>query len=201
MLTSDLPPKVEGLDLSVIKVYWEDLAASEMRMHLMVELGKIDVGFADIEEFNLGLTDKFRSRAFRERGGKGEILCIKVVKAAMEAKLRDKQLTSKELNKERDRRRSKIAKKLGNNTKRYRTAVKYLRDQAIKKKESNRLKYYDKLEHLRTKYREDEERKLDKVPANLERFESLSIFSQDKFDDIEVKTYDVICIGDIEITD
>ena len=46
---------MEGPDTSMMTKTWEDLAATEMRLQLMSELGKYSVGLADIEEFNLDL--------------------------------------------------------------------------------------------------------------------------------------------------
>ena len=40
---------------------WEDLAATEMRLEMMSELIRIKVGFADIEEFNLGLKGNLKN--------------------------------------------------------------------------------------------------------------------------------------------
>ena len=46
---------MEGMDISAMKRTWEDLAATEMRLQLMSELLKLNVGLADVEEFNLNL--------------------------------------------------------------------------------------------------------------------------------------------------
>ena len=46
---------MEGMDLSAMKRTWEDLAETEMRLQLMSELLKLNVGLADVEEFNLNL--------------------------------------------------------------------------------------------------------------------------------------------------
>ena len=62
------------------KDVWKALAASESRLHLMTELGKIKVGFADLEEFCLGLSSKYRSNMNPEAHE------WKVAKAAMEGK-------------------------------------------------------------------------------------------------------------------
>ena len=62
----------------------EELAASESRLHMMVELLKRKVGFADIEEFSLGLNIKYRSKLSARSREPNE---WKFVKAAMECKL------------------------------------------------------------------------------------------------------------------
>ena len=52
---------MEGQDLSVMTKIWEDLAATDMRLEMMSELIRIKVGFADIEEFNLGLKGNLKN--------------------------------------------------------------------------------------------------------------------------------------------
>ena len=49
---------MEGQELRVIKKLWQDLASSEERIYLMKELLKLNVGFREVEEFNLGLLSK-----------------------------------------------------------------------------------------------------------------------------------------------
>ena len=94
---------MEGQDLRDAKKLWEDVAANESRMHLMVELRKVKVGLADVEEFNLDLGDK--CRADSRSIGKVE---WKVVKAAMESKLVDARRKEKILKREQNLTRKKI---------------------------------------------------------------------------------------------
>ena len=54
-----LTSTVEGVDLGLIKV-WQDLAASECRLELMTKLENLNLGLAEVEEFNLGLNLQFR---------------------------------------------------------------------------------------------------------------------------------------------
>ena len=46
---------MEGMDTSVMEQTWVDLATTEMRLQLMSELLKCNVGLAEVEEFNLNL--------------------------------------------------------------------------------------------------------------------------------------------------
>ena len=62
---------------------WKDLAASESRLELMNTLKGINLGLADVEEFNLGLNINFRNEESRVGLANGE---NKFVKAAMEPK-------------------------------------------------------------------------------------------------------------------
>ena len=60
---------VEGVDLGLMVRTWQDLAASESRLELMNKLKVLNLGLAEIEEFNLGLNVQFRSDKSREKNG------------------------------------------------------------------------------------------------------------------------------------
>ena len=64
------PNMMEGQDLRAATRVWKDQAASESRLGLMTELTRINVGFTDIEIFNLGITAKLRSEAMKIKGGR-----------------------------------------------------------------------------------------------------------------------------------
>ena len=69
--SSDSLHESGGLDLRIAEQVWCKLAESEARLHLMVELMDLRVGFPDVEEFCLELESKYRSTAvnnLRERG-------------------------------------------------------------------------------------------------------------------------------------
>jgi hypothetical protein len=59
------------MDLRIAKDIWKKLAQSEARLHLLVELGYLQVGFPDIEQFCLDLESKYRERAVGELRDKG----------------------------------------------------------------------------------------------------------------------------------
>ena len=65
---------------------WQNLAASECRIELMNKLKVLNLGLADVEEFNLGIKVNFRSDKSREKLERGE---NKLVKAAMDSKCED----------------------------------------------------------------------------------------------------------------
>ena len=48
---------------------WQEQAASESRLGLKIELKRINEGFADLENFNIGFTSKLRSEAMKNKGG------------------------------------------------------------------------------------------------------------------------------------
>ena len=80
----------EGFDSGLMIKAWQTLAASESRLELMGKLKKINLGLAEVEEFNLGLNIQFRSEKSKEKLANGE---SKVVRAAMESKLLDETFT------------------------------------------------------------------------------------------------------------
>ena len=84
---SDLTSGIEGLSLGDMEKTWQDTTASEMRISLMDSLNKYQVGFNDVEQFNLGLLYNCKAIVDKEGagGGKGR----NVVRAAMEYKRLD----------------------------------------------------------------------------------------------------------------
>ena len=83
---SDLTPKIGGKDLSELLKLWKDIARSEVRLKLMRELRKKDLGFNEIETFRLGLRYNLKSERLREKSSKP---IQKVIKSAMDLKMRD----------------------------------------------------------------------------------------------------------------
>ena len=122
---------MEGLDLSAMTRTWQDLAASEMRLQLMTELGKINVGFADVEEFNLGIERNLKSKS---RSKNSEMQDKGIIRAAMTLKMRDEQRYNSEMTRKRNIHRRDLGIHLGQNSKKYRTTIRNLRNEAFKVK-------------------------------------------------------------------
>ena len=59
---------MEGPEIRVYQNLWRDLAYSEERAYLMKELLKLNVGFREIEDFNINLVTKLRSEKMRKSG-------------------------------------------------------------------------------------------------------------------------------------
>ena len=62
---------MNGSDLSIAEEIWIKLAESEARLHLMMELDDLEVGFPDVEQFCLELESKYKATVtgdLRERG-------------------------------------------------------------------------------------------------------------------------------------
>ena len=118
---------MEGQDLSVTKKIWEDIAATEMRLKLMNDLLKVNVGLADVEEFNLDLKGNLKNLLSDKSD---EVVNMKLIRAAMSVKIKDEQKTKGKLVKARNKARSELMKKLGPNSKRYRTVIRDFRKSA-----------------------------------------------------------------------
>ena len=176
---------------------WREIKSSEMRIGMMQELRTLGVGFNDVEEFNFGLMYHFKSQKMKDEPEPDN----KVVRAAMEVKMNDERSYYKELCSERNTMRRKLTKTYENNSKPYRRIMKFLRSESAKEGEMHESKYKEKIQHLKNKYRESMDDKVNKIPTGMEAFASLSIFNQEKFDKIKKETYKVTTLGDIEIDD
>ena len=189
---------MEGQDTSARKKIWEDLASTEMRLELMSELLKLNLGLADVEEFNLNLKGNLRNKPTDKVS---EMLDKKLVRAAMGAKMQDEKVTRGKLIRCRNKERTEIMRKLGNNSKPYRGTIRNLRSAAMTIKTSQRKLYAEKIQNLRCKYRENEEEKLDKIPNEMQEFITLSVFDREKFERVNTLTYEVTCVGDLNLID
>ena len=156
---------MEGQDKSAIKKIWDDLAATEMRLKLMSDLVSVSVGFADIEEFNLDLKGNLKNLPSEKTI---ESINVRMVRAAMSVKIKDEQVTRGKLVKARNKARSTLMNQLGRNSKKYRTVIRSLRKSARETKIPLQKLYDEKLPHLRDKYRETENEKLDKAPDEIQ---------------------------------
>ena len=184
---------MEGQEIRVNTKLWLDLAASEERLELMKELIKLNVGFREVEEFNLGLLSKLRSEKMKKDSEK---MTRKQVRSAMEIKIRDEEYWHEEMKLERNRRRREIGERWKVNSRPYREIMRQLRDLANEEKREHKNTYEKKLKHLRDKYKGDENEKISKVPIGLEDFAHLSVFDRGRFEEIATKEEEVLCISE-----
>ena len=192
---------MRGQDLSSELCVWRRLAESEMRIWLMEELNRCKLGLPEVENYSLGLGNSMRSKKFKNKFKNKtgeEVLKGNLVGVSMKIKLKDEKEYHDELVKERDEKRKQMGKNLKKNSKTYRAAIKTLRLEATKIKNEKKEKYKRKIEHLKKKYRLEEEEKLAEVPKEMEEYKSLSIFNKEKFEEIEVKEYKVQKIGEVK---
>ena len=90
--------EIGGPELRIAAETWRKLAESEARLHLMVELGYMEVGFPDVENFCLELESKYRSQVQGELREKGKTCPeYKIVKICMELKMIDERKTNSQL--------------------------------------------------------------------------------------------------------
>ena len=180
------------------------LGESKARLHFMVELGHLEVGFPDVENFCLELESKYRSTVVGDLRDKGRNSPEwKVVKLCMELKMIDERKVNSKLETAKYKIKKKMEETYGKNSRRTRNLVKKLRQESAKNKSTIMKKYAEKLKHLRRKFRTNEEDKLDRIPESMEdlNLEKLSIFSKRKYEEIQIVEYETEVIGDIELTD
>ena len=92
-------------------------------------------------------------------------------------------------------------KKFTNNSRTYRRIMNELKKAANKAKMEHRKKYDKKVDHLRNKYKREEEDQLGKVPMGLERFANLSIFNEEKYEEIMISEQEVTSLGAVKLSD
>ena len=191
------------MDLRMAEETWCKLAESEARLHLMVELMDLQVGFPDVEQFCLELESKYRSTATGELKDKGvNSPEWQVVKLCMELKMIDERKHNSKLVTKRYSMRKNIEENFGKNSRRSRNIMKILRLEAARRKSTMMKKNEAKLKHLRKRFRTSEEEMIDRVPDSMKDLylEKLSIFNSKKHDDIETIEYEVEVIGELELT-
>ena len=141
---------MDGQELRTAEEVWVKLAESEARMHLMVELGHIQVGFPDVEQFCLDLEGKYRSTVtggLREKGkGSPE---WQIVRLCMNLKMIDERKTHSKLEGKKYSVKKKIEEEYGKNNRKGRNIVKNLRKEASRAKVTAMRKNEDKMKHLR----------------------------------------------------
>ena len=177
------------------------MAASEARLNLMVQLGYLEVGFPDVENFCLELESKYRAKVdgeLRERGTTRPE--CKIVKLCMALKMIDERKLNSELETERYEARKKIEYVLGKNSRKARNFMKKLRQEAGRHKVMIMKKNENKLKNLQRKYRKSEEEKVDKIPEAMKNLglEKLSVFSKERYEEKPVKQYEPEIIGEID---
>ena len=185
-----------GTCLEELERVWKELTASEMRLNMMSRLQKIQVGFNDIENFNLGLIYNSKTLNHENYNDKDD---KKVVEAAMNFKRKDEIRNRMKLIGEKIKMRKKIEQQLGKKSNKAIRLFQHLREESEKKRRELNDKYEMKIAHLRKKYEKDKETELDEIPEELEGFENLSIFSNEKYDAVKKAAVKAVKFGNIEI--
>ena len=131
---------------------WNSLAESEARTNLMKILVKEGRGVSELEEFSIGITNKFKSEKFKVKADKNLVTKEKLVVPAMKLKLADEQCHLRELKKTRTEYRRVLEDQLGKNSRQYKTLISQLRQEARTRKQELVAKYKNKNNHLKKKY-------------------------------------------------
>ena len=191
-----------GTDRRVALSVWKSLAESLARVNLLKTLIKEGMGLAELEEFNLGISSKFKSSKFKIKPPSDPKVRESVMGRAMKLKLADEQCLLRELCKERTELRRTLGKKLNKNSRPYRRIMQELKQEEIKVKNESTKKFKNKIAHLKNKYsQEQESTKQDEgAPQDLQEYEELTVFNKNKYTDLQVDSYTVKVIGDIRLS-
>ena len=165
---------------------------------------KEGMGLAELEEFNLGVSSKFKSAKFKSKPPSDPKVRDSVMGRAMKLKLADEQCLLREICEERTSLRRQLAKKLTKNSRPYRNLMQELKQEELKTKKEATEKFKNKIAHLKRKYsKEDQENRNqedEKAPADLQEYEDvLTVFDKKKYQELLIDSYDVKIIGDIKI--
>ena len=191
-------PEGEGQGSSCAVKIWTKLALSEARMEFLSRLVSFDLGLREIHEMTESLTSKFRSEKSKENGDKEG---VKLGREMMRMKMRDEKAFHGEMMRVRNVMRRKIVCENGENTRRTRSIIKSLRNEAMRQKTTMRMKYDKKLKFLRRKYKGEKDDDLEDPPKGLEQYKNAKIFSRLKYQIYEKDDPAVCVIGDMVISD
>ena len=128
---TDLTSKIEGPELGEMCKVWRETAVSEMRMKMMSELRKKNLGFNEIESFSLGLQFNFKSGKMKDQG---ERPLKKVIATAMKIKMIDEKHLHNELRQTRELKKKRLGEKYHPKTKTYKKIIQHLKFEAQKVK-------------------------------------------------------------------
>ena len=173
---------------------WKELAQSEARVNLIRILVRDGMGLSELEEFEVGLANKFKSTKFKSQAQK-PVTKHKVVTPVMKLKLADEQCYLREMKSIQDKYRKEIARILGKNTNKYKKTIAELRQEAKKTKEEATDKYKKKADHIRRKYKNsnkknsEEEREYQEVPEDLVEYSEANIFDKKIYENIVPDSY------------
>ena len=195
-------PVLGGMEAREAAKLWKSIAESMARINLMRSLIKEKVGLAEIEEFSLDLSSKFRSYKFKNGSHRSKYDKSTLTEKSMKLKLADDQHYHRDLCKARTKTRSEIAEKLGNNSRPFRRMMSELKNEENARKIELTKKYKNKVNHLKTKYKEDKNKisQEEDVPEDLQEFSELTIFNKKRYQEILEDSYEVTVIGNVDLT-
>ena len=190
---SDITSIVDGQVLGDMIQVWKDTAVSDSRLNMIAELKNKNIGFNEIEQFGLGLKYAFKSEKLQETSNKH---IEKVIQAAMQVKMKDEIHNNKELKKLKTKMKRRVAEQHHPQTKQYKKLMTYLKQEAEKTRQIQKRKYNQKIRHLETRYRE-ENNKDTAIPPGMEKYDNLRVFSKDRYGEIEKDEVKIHTIGEL----
>ena len=171
----------------------------EERIMMMKKLIKLELGVAEVEEFGINIRSKFKSSFYKNKTRQGDMITEEAVKGLMMLKLRDEKKFLSELLRDQREMRNKIHLELNKNSRPARKILKEFREESAKTRIECRTKYEEKINHLKRKYKESKEEKERRLPPDMEDLRELSIFDKERYNNIEVESYEVKVIGDVQL--
>ena len=113
----------------------------------------------------------------------------RIIEAAMATKMQDEIHFHYELRKKREIQKKRLAKRYHPKTTTYKKIIRYLREEAEEVKMIQEEKYRRKIEQIEKNYRDTEEEKLT-VPQDTSEYSHLSVFSEERYEEIQTKIID-----------
>ena len=156
------------------------------------------VGFNDIEMFNLGLEFNLKCKTLEDEGKERD---ISVIEAAMRKKRKDEVKYRRSLIRRRNKLREEMMKEMGRKSNKYRRIMKHLMNVTKMAKDRLKLKYENKIEHLKGKYMDDKEKRMDMVPEEMRDFRDLAVFNKEKFDGMKVVVQEIVKYGEVDLNE
>ena len=193
--------ELEGQELRQAVKVWQELAASETRICMMRKMISDKIGFADLEEMSQEITSKFKSSKFISKAEDNESLHDTFREPVMKSKLAEEQNYMRELKTARNKYKRMLGKKFQGRERQYKSLIRYLRQEARETSQELKTKYKKKIAHIKDKYRRQENEIQEEIPADMEEYAQLRVFSKDEYDKITPQRYDPMIIGDVEISE
>ena len=187
-----------GQELSSAVRVWTTVALCEARIEFMNRLVSFSLGLRDVQELTENMTSKFRSAKFKKIGDKES---VRLGKEYMMLKLRDEKAFHAEKLRDKNEMRRKLVRKTGENTRKTRTLIDGLRNEAMREKTRMREKYDKKLRFLQAKYGGENDDEMEKTPDGLEKYKNAKIFSRLRYEKLERQEQSVCVVGDLAISD
>ena len=93
-----------------------------------------------------------------------------------------------------------MARRLGNNSRKFKNMITDLRQEARKAKEESTTKFKEKTAHIRKKYSRDKQEDRE-VPEDLMEYMDLKIFNKEEYENLQPDSYEIKVIGNVELNE